>query len=103
VVSECVKKDAEDRGTKTNSEPRGRSREIIPISDRENLFFFRKLCKESAINPTNHVNMRIRSPKVLLGAALTPVAIVVAGSSGSAGAEDGKFDWKQASGCVCLS
>jgi hypothetical protein len=47
--------------------------------------------------------MRIRSPKVLLGAALTRVAIVVAGSSGSAGAEDGKFDWKQASGCVCLS
>ncbi len=53
------------------------------------------MCKESAISPTNIINTRARSPTVPLVAALMRAAILVAGS---AGAEDGKFDSKGASG-----
>jgi hypothetical protein len=42
--------------------------------------------------------MIIPSPKVPTVAALTGAAILVVGSSGSAGPEGVKFDWKQASG-----
>jgi hypothetical protein len=61
---------------------------------------FQKLCKESAINATNILNMGIRYRKVPLVVALMRAATPVAGS---AEAELGKFDRKRASGCVHLS
>jgi multiple sugar transport system substrate-binding protein len=42
--------------------------------------------------------MRIRSPKYAFFAASIGAAILMAGSPGSAKAEDSKFDWKQATG-----
>src|ERR1700734_318635 len=42
--------------------------------------------------------MRIRSPKYAFVVASIGAAILMAGSSGSARADDSKFDWKQASG-----
>jgi len=42
--------------------------------------------------------MRIRSPKYVFMAASIGAAIFMAGSPGSARADDSKFDWKQATG-----
>jgi multiple sugar transport system substrate-binding protein len=42
--------------------------------------------------------MRIRSPKFAFVVASIGAAILLAGSPGSARAEESKFDWKQASG-----
>jgi hypothetical protein len=54
--------------------------------------FLLTICKESAISPTDIMNMRIRSSKVPIVAPMMGVATLIVQASGWAGAEADKFE-----------